>query len=63
MLAEESCLIRSSHKKGSKRQALLVAASLWAAQSITQTASSSFAFDRHTDNQQCRANSAPIWDD
>ena len=36
----------------------LVGASLWAAQHIKQTASSCFAFDRYTDNQQCRANSA-----
>ena len=28
------------------------------AQRIKQTASSCFAFDRYTDNQQCRANSA-----
>ena len=36
----------------------LVGASLWAAQRIKETSSSCFAFDRYTDNQQCRANSA-----
>ena len=49
---------RSLKTKGSRRQVLLVGASLWAAQRIKQTASSCFAFDRYTDNQQCRANSA-----
>ena len=37
---------------------IALGASLWAAQRIKQTASSYFAFDRYTDNQQCRANSA-----
>ena len=36
----------------------LVGASLWAAQRIKQSVSSCFAFDRYTDSQQCRANSA-----
>ena len=49
---------RSLKTKGSQRQVPLVGASLWAAQRIKQTASSCFAFDRYTDNQQCRANSA-----
>ena len=49
---------RSLKTKGSQRQIPLVGASLWAAQRIKQTASSSFAFDRYTDNKQCRANSA-----
>ena len=49
---------RSLKTKGSQRQVPLVGASLWAAQRIRQTASSCFAFDRYTDNQQCRANSA-----
>lgn len=44
--------------KGSQRQVPLVGASLWAAQRISKTASSCFAFCRYTDNQQCRANSA-----
>jgi len=49
---------RSLKTKGSQRQVPLVGASLWAAQRIKQTASSCFAFDGYTDNQQCRANSA-----
>ena len=49
---------RSLKTKGSQRQVPLVGASLWAAQRIKQTASSCFAFDRYTDSQQCRANSA-----
>ena len=49
---------RSLKTKGSQRQVPLVGASLWAAKRIKQTASSCFAFDRYTDNQQCRANSA-----
>jgi len=49
---------RSLKTKGSQRQVPLVGASLWAAQRIKQTASSCFAFDRYTDTQQCRANSA-----
>ena len=49
---------RSLKTKGSQRQVPLVGASLWAAQRIKQTTSSCFAFDRYTDNQQCRANSA-----
>ena len=49
---------RSLKTKGSQRQVPLVGASLWAAQRITQTASSCFAFDRYTDKHQCRANSA-----
>ena len=49
---------RSLKTKGSQRQVPLVGASLWASQRIKQTASSCFAFDRYTDNQQCRANSA-----
>jgi integrase len=49
---------RSLKTKGSQRQVPLVGASLWAAKRIRQTASSYFAFDRYTDNQQCRANSA-----
>ena len=49
---------RSLKTKGSQRQVPLVGASLWAAQRIKQTASSCFAFDRYTDIQQCRANSA-----
>ena len=49
---------RSLKTKGSQRQVPLVGASLWAAQRIRQTASLCFAFDRYTDNQQCRANSA-----
>ena len=49
---------RSLKTKGSQRQVPLVGASLWAAQRIKQTASSCFAFDRYTDNSQCRANSA-----
>ena len=49
---------RSLKTKGSQRQVPLVGASLWAAQRIKQTASSCFAFDRYTDNKQCRANSA-----
>ena len=49
---------RSLKTKGSQRQVPLVGASLWAAQRIKQNASSCFAFDRYTDNQQCRANSA-----
>ena len=49
---------RSLKTKGSQRQVPLIGASLWAAQRIKQTASSCFAFDRYTDNQQCRANSA-----
>ena len=49
---------RSLKTKGSQRQVPLVGASLWAAQRIKQTASSCFAFERYTDNQQCRANSA-----
>jgi integrase len=49
---------RSLKTKGSQRQVPLVGASLWAAQRIKQSASSTFAFDRYTDNQQCRANSA-----
>ena len=49
---------RSLKTKGSQRQVPLVGASLWAAQRLKQTAASCFAFDRYTDNQQCRANSA-----
>ena len=49
---------RSLKTKGSQRQVPLVGASLWATQRIKETASSCFAFDRYTDNQQCRANSA-----
>ena len=49
---------RSLKTKGSQRQVPLVGASLWAALRIQQTASSCFAFDRYTDKQQCRANSA-----
>jgi integrase len=49
---------RSLKTKGSQRQVPLVGASLWAAQRIKQTASSTFAFDRYTDKKQCRANSA-----
>ena len=45
--------------KSSERHISLVDASLslWAAQRIKQIASSYFAFDRYTDNQQFRANS------
>ena len=49
---------RSLKTKGSQRLVPLVGASLWAAHRIKQSASSCFAFDRYTDNQQCRANSA-----
>ena len=49
---------RSLKTKGSQRQVPLVGASLWAAQRIKQTTSSCFAFDRYTDEQQCKANSA-----
>ena len=49
---------RSLKIKGSQRQVPLVGASLWAAQRIKQTASSSFAFPRYTDHNRCNANSA-----
>ena len=44
--------------KSSKRQVPLVGASRWAAERIKANASSSFAFDRYTDNEGCKANSA-----
>ena len=49
---------RSLKTKGSQRQVPLVGAALWAAQRMKQTASSNFAFERYTDKQQCRVNSA-----
>ena len=51
-------LWRSLKTKGSQRQVPLFGASLWAAQRIKQTASSSFVFPRYTDNTRCNANSA-----
>ena len=41
----------------SQRQITLVGASLWTAKRLKTNVSSCFAFDRYTDNKQCRANS------
>ena len=49
---------RSLKTKGSERQVPLVGASLWAAERISENASSCFAFDRYTDKNTCKANAA-----